>query len=299
MSCWASGRRWMSLLGLPASLIAPPLAVADTTVTADPTAANVSALGSVAAWSRRAADGSYRLVLREGGAIVDAPVRPSPHPFDPDVGTNADGSLAIVYARCAGTGKDSGCDIHRFDFSTRSESRVAAVSAAGSSETAPSYERGVLAFARSGTAKTRGVYFYRPGTRPRRVAEQLASETDLLATQVVFAHRSGGRSYIRAVNRSGLRNRIVARGRLDPSGAGDVVGSPQLTRYYFYWVRVTPQAGTAVVQRSGSRSNRSTAPATADRTLPIVTSLAADRTPVFFASGGIQAIDPLLFFRSG
>lgn len=293
-----SGRRWIGLLGLPAALTAAPLAVADTQVTPDPTAANVSALGSVAAWSRRADDGSYRLVLRENGAIVDAPVRPSPHPFDPDIGTNADGSLAIVYARCTGPGKDSGCDIYRFDFSTRSDSRVA-VSTAGSSETAPSYERGVLAFVRSGTAKTRGVYFNRPGSRPLRVAEQLATETDLHATQVVFAYRKGGRSYIRAVNRAGLRNRIVARGRLDASGAGDVVGSPQLTRYYFYWVRVTPQAATAVVQRSGSRSNRSRAPVTGDRTLPNVTSMSADRTPVLYASVGIQAIAPLLFFRSG
>ena len=293
------GRLWISLVGLPASLLATPLAAADISVTTDPTAANVSALGSVAAWSRRAADGTYRLVLREGGAILDAPIGPSPHPFDPDVGTNGDNSLAIVYARCAGPRKDSGCDIYRFDFSTRTESRFAAVSTADLSETAPSYQRGVLAFVRSGGAKERGVYFYRPGNRPRRVAEQRATETDLHATKVVFAYRSGGRSYIRTVNRAGLENRIVARGRLDPSGAGDVVHSPQVTRYYFIWVRNTPQAGTAIVQRSGKTSNRSRAPATADRTFPNVTSMAADRTPVLYTSGGVQAVAPVPLFRPG
>ena len=84
-------------------------AAADTTVVADPTARNVTAYGTTAAWSRRAADG-YHLVVAQGATVADAPVPVSSKPYDPDLGPTSSNGRAIVYAR--------GGDIYRFDVGT-------------------------------------------------------------------------------------------------------------------------------------------------------------------------------------
>src|SRR4051794_39163312 len=88
------------LSSLAAGALLAPAASADTLLVDDPTAANVTIVGSTAAWSRRADDGTYRLVARDRARVADAPVPPSARPYDPDLGPLAGSTArAIVYAR--------------------------------------------------------------------------------------------------------------------------------------------------------------------------------------------------------
>src|SRR4051794_27970044 len=111
-----------ALMGsLAAGVLLAPAASADTLLVDDPTAANVTMVGSTAAWSRKADDGTYRLVVRDGGRIADAPVPPSSQPYDPDLGPVA-GSTArvVVYAR--------GGDLYRYDVGAAAEQKLTAIS---------------------------------------------------------------------------------------------------------------------------------------------------------------------------
>src|SRR5204863_329617 len=68
-----SMRRLTLILTALITLLPTATASADTLLVADPSAANVTVYGSTAAWSRRADDGTYRLVVRDGGQVADAP----------------------------------------------------------------------------------------------------------------------------------------------------------------------------------------------------------------------------------
>src|SRR4051794_29041283 len=81
---------------LAAGAVMAPAATADTLVVDDATAANVTMAGSTAAWSRRADDGTYRLVVRDGGRVADAPVPPSNQPLDPDLGPLGGSNARVI-----------------------------------------------------------------------------------------------------------------------------------------------------------------------------------------------------------
>ena len=72
----------LTLGALAAAAVGAGPASADTTVATDATAQNVTAYGSTAAWSRRAADG-YHLVISHNGTIADAPVPGPSKAYDP------------------------------------------------------------------------------------------------------------------------------------------------------------------------------------------------------------------------
>src|SRR4051795_10994448 len=82
-----------------AGAVAAPGASADSLLVADPSASNLTVYGATAAWSRKADDGTYRLVGRAGGRPADAPVPPSSRPYAPDLGPTAGNGRVVVYAR--------------------------------------------------------------------------------------------------------------------------------------------------------------------------------------------------------
>ncbi len=111
-----------------AVLAAPVGAAADDIVLERPASAqpaNLATYGDTFAWSERAADGTYRLIVRTGdGAPAAAPARPFTTPVDLDAGPRAGGGApVIVYARCAGT-----CDVYRFDPAAGRETKISAIS---------------------------------------------------------------------------------------------------------------------------------------------------------------------------
>src|SRR3954454_4473862 len=148
------------MASLAAGAVLAPAATADTVVVDDPTAANVTIVGSTAAWSRRADDGTYRLVVRDGGKVADAPVPPGTQPYDPELGPVA-GSAArvVVYAR--------GGDLYRYDVGAAAEQKLTALSSRAT-ERAPSFYKGAIAFSRTNGANP-GWYLYRPGKALRRL----------------------------------------------------------------------------------------------------------------------------------
>ena len=146
------------------ALSCPALGNAATTIATVTGPTTVSAYGDVVAWSsyvprtRR-----FRLTAQIAGRIRTLPVRGRTVPFDVDLGPGAGGRVVAVYSRCrrdpdyalpAGSlpqpnySRGVGCDIYRYDFSTRRESKVAAVSGKASSEYMPSIWRNRIAFAR-------------------------------------------------------------------------------------------------------------------------------------------------------
>src|SRR3954451_12779533 len=167
-----------ALAALAAGALAVP-AGADTTVTADPTAENVTAYGSSAAWSRKGADGMFHLVIRSGGFAADAPVPPKSTPFDPDLGPTSGNGRVVVYSRFVGA--DS--DIYRFTVGTAAEERDP-VSTPEVDEIAPSFFKGAVAFGRK-RGGAPGLYLARPGMRARRIFRTIPAETDLAATRII------------------------------------------------------------------------------------------------------------------
>lgn len=135
-----------------------------------PGAGSLAAYGDVAAWSERAGE-AYRLVALVDGRVRRLPVASRPVPFDVDLGPAEDDRPVAVYSRCkneaAAAGPRAtlthpytsgrGCDLHRYDFDTRRETKVAGASTAQASEMLPSIWRDQIAFAR--------VYERRAGAR--------------------------------------------------------------------------------------------------------------------------------------
>ncbi len=280
------------------ALLATAPASADTVIVADPTVQNVTAYASTAAWSRRAPDGSHRLVVRDGsGVVADAAVEPSSVPFDPDLGPTKGNGRLVVYSRCQTMSTMRGCDVYGYDVGSRSERKIAAVSSARGSEVGPSYFKGVLAFGRIGSGG--GLYVYTPGRSVRRIWSRESDQTDLSATRVVARGRGAGGT-IRVSYRDGSRARNVAagmRGRLTARS----VGSPVLARYRAFWLvsslRFPEYPASSIVEtvsvRSASRrvgrvdrpfAGQVSGFALGSRSVPALTSGAA----------GIALIDPPL-----
>ncbi len=267
-----------ALAAVAACAIAAAPAAADTTVIADPTAQNVTAYGSTAAWSRKAADG-YRLVVSSGGTVADAPVPASTTPYDPDLGPTTTNGRAIVYAR--------GGDLYRYDVGTAAERRLTALSSAAR-EAAPSIFKDTIVFSRT-TGSRRGLYILRPKRKLTRLLRTVAAETDVAATRVIGRFGSGSRSIIRILNMNADDVKIVARAKQDQRMA-----SPTLTRFNGIWLRVGATQST--VEQTGVNAHRGLAVRTSDRPLPgRVTSLASYRIPTLYTNdGGVVRIDPKL-----
>ena len=253
-------------------------ALADSTLVADPTAQNVTAYGSSAAWSRKAADG-YHLVVMHGGAVADAPVPVSAKPYDPDLGPTSSNGRAIVYAR--------GGDLYRYDVGATAERKLSSLSSSAT-ELAPSFFKDTIVFSRS-TGSRKGLYIKRPTRKLTRLFRTVAAETDVAATRVIGRFGTGSKSIIRILNLSADDVKIAARAR-----AGQRVASPTLTRFNGIWLRVGATAST--VEQVGVNAHRGLAVRTGDRPLPgRANSVASTNIPTLYSSEqGVRRIDPKL-----
>jgi hypothetical protein len=275
----------LRLAGVLAGLAVPALgagvAAADTTVAADPTAQNVTTYGSTSAWSRKADDGTYRLVVSQTGQIADAPVPPAAKPYDPDLGPTKANGRTIVYAR--------GGDLFRYDVGGAAEQRLTALSS-DAPEVAPSFFKDAIVFSRTGSSK-QGLYLYRAGRGLKRLFRKPAAESDLAATRVVGRFGAGTHSLIRVLNYGGDDVRIVARAKTEQR-----VASPVLSRFNAYWLRI----GSTVtgVETVGVNAHRGLTVKRADRRLAgQVTSLSITNIPTLYTdAAGVQRIDPKLRF---
>jgi hypothetical protein len=256
-------------------------ALADSAVVADPTAQNVTAYGSTAAWSRRAADG-YHLVVAEGGATADAPVPASSQPYDPDLGPTRANGRAIVYAR--------GGDLYRYDVGAAGERKLTSLSSAAT-EAAPSFFKDTIVFSRTTGPRT-GLYIKRPGRSLTRLFRTVAAETDVAQTRVIGRFGEGTRSIIRILNMNATDVKIVARAK-----TAQRMASPTLTRFNGIWLRVGATRST--VEQVGVNAHRGLHVLTADRALPgHAGSLASYKIPLLYTNdGGVQRIAPKLRFR--
>jgi hypothetical protein len=124
-------------------------------------------------WSRRDARiGRYRLVDRYRGTVRTLPVASSPIPFDADLGRDAAGRPALVYARCPRPGghvlseagglsladRGRGCAIRMLVLGRSSDRAVDVDRPAGASDVLPRLDHGAIAFfrrARPGAIPTR------------------------------------------------------------------------------------------------------------------------------------------------
>ena len=253
-------------------------AVADGTINPDPTAQNVTAYGTTAAWSRKAADG-YHLVVAHGGIVADAPVPASPAPYDPDLGPTKANGRAIVYAR--------GGDLYRYDVGAAAEQKLTQLSSSAT-EIAPSIFKDTIVFSRT-NGKRPGTYVLRPKRKLTRVFRTVALETDVSETRIIGRYGKGSKSIIRIMNMTAEDVKIVARAKAEQR-----LASPTLTRFNGIWLRVGRTSST--VEQVGVNAHRGLAPRIADRTLPgQIGSLASFRIPTLYTNeNGVQRIDPKL-----
>ena len=267
-------------IAIAASALGAAPAIADTTVSPDPTAQNVTAYGTTAAWSRKAADG-YHLVVAQGATIADAPVPASSRPYDPDLGPTKSNGRAIVYAR--------GGDLYRYDVGTAAERKLTSLSSSAT-ETAPSFFKDTIVFSRA-TGARRGLYLKRPGRPLVRLFRTVAAETDVSETRVIGRFGERSRSIIRILNMNATDVKIVARAREEQR-----VTSPTLTRFNGIWLRVGATQST--VEQVGVNAHRGLDVRTADRPLPgHADSLASYAIPLLYTNdGGVQRIVPKLRF---
>jgi hypothetical protein len=228
--------RTLRRAGVLAALAVPALgagvAAADTTVAADPTAQNVTTYGSTSAWSRKAGDGTYHLVVSQAGQVADAPVPASGEPYDPDLGPTKANGRTIVYARDG--------DLYRYDVGAAAEQKLTALSS-DAPEVAPSFFKDAIAFSRTSGPKP-GLYLSRPGRGLKRLFRKPAAETDLAATRVVGrfgerAHRSSACSTTAATTSASWRGRRPSSASparhcraSTPTGCGSAPRSPASRR---------------------------------------------------------------------
>jgi dipeptidyl aminopeptidase/acylaminoacyl peptidase len=286
------------LAALAASLLSSAPAGADTILVADHSARNITSYASTSAWSRRANDGTYRLVVMgPSGVPADAAVRPSSVPFDPDLGPTSSGGRGVVYSRCLAGSTTRSCDVYLYDVGAGTEHKVAAVSGRHTSEIAPSYFKGAVAFTRT----SGGLFVYRPGKGSKQILKSAgAVETDLSATRVIArVNGEGGASEIRVSSTTGRHARF-----LESGAAGEesdlVVTSPILTRYRAFWLRAeipTGQDPMATVSTVSLRSATAKVQFGKRRLDPGADAIAlgpASTPRLYSGSAGISLLDPPL-----
>ncbi len=273
-------RRSAALAALALGTIGAGSAAADTLAVPDPTAQNVTAYGTTAAWSRQAADG-YHLVVATGGTVADAPVPAASKPYDPDLGPTATNGRTIVYARDG--------DLYAYDVGAAAERKLTALSSSAT-EIAPSFFKDRLVFSRT-TGKRPGTYLLRPERNLTRIFKTVALETDVAETRIIGRYGKGAKSIIRILNMDASSVRIVTRAK-----RGQRVASPTLTRFNGIWLRVG--ASQTTVEQVGVNSHRGLDIRTADRPLAgQVGSLASFRIPTMYTNeNGVQRVVPKLKF---
>jgi hypothetical protein len=215
----------------------PAVAGADTVISSDRTAANVSAHHGQLVWARVAGDVRSRLVRQIGGVDKDVPVPPKYGPFDPDTGTSRQGNQVIVYTRCAGL-SGAGCDVWRYNEGTRREQKVPGASSVRCSEFAPSVWIGTVAFARSGPGNCPGLYIVRRG-RLRRLDGRVPSQTDIRGPRVAYLYIPAGnpsRTSVRLRSIYGGQSRRVVSG-FAAAHESYRVTSPVLDGGFVYWLQ--------------------------------------------------------------
>jgi hypothetical protein len=270
--------RGAALAALALGTLGAGSAAADTTINPDPTAQNVTAYGTTAAWSRKTADG-YHLVVALEGIVADAPVPASPTPYDPDLGPTKANGRAIVYARDG--------DLYRYDVGAAAEQKLTALSSSAN-EVAPSIFKDTIAFSRT-NGKRPGTYVLRPKRKLTRVFKTVALETDVAETRIIGRYGKATKSIIRIMNMVADDVKIVARAKTEQR-----VTSPTLTRFNGIWLRVGRTSST--VEQVGVNAHRGLDVLTAGRALPgQVGSLASFRIPTLYTNeAGVQGIDPKL-----
>jgi hypothetical protein len=294
-------RRALLALGLIAALASAAASWArDTALSGDKSATNLSAFDLSVAWTRKDADGVYRLVSYSRAATllsqpVDLPVRPSEKPFDPDVGKSKRGAPLVVYTRCAGvSGKD--CDVYQFD--GKRESKVKGASSSHCSEFAPSVWNGTVAFGRTGPGTCKGLYVKGERGTALRLDKRVPADTDLRRGMVAYLLASSQKSDLRLFTIKQARSRIVVAavtGRRD----GFRISNPTFDGSYVYWLfeDLRRNRFTAGRSRGGPRSVIQWS----DRSLPgSVDSIAVDGRTLYYTNGrGVrEANDPTPIFGS-
>jgi hypothetical protein len=289
-----------------AGLLSSAPASADTVTVADATAQNVTAYASTSAWSRRDADGRYRLVVATASAAPhDAPVRSSSVPFDPDLGPTKTNGRVVIYSRCAEGSATKACDVYEYDVGARVERKVGAVSGRATSEIGPSYFKGTIAFGRTGTRG--GLFVKRPGKATRRIWSKVADQTDLSATKVI-ARGGGPGGVIRYSGLDGLHARNVGEGQRGEE-AESLVASPVLTRYRAFWLAQSGELKqleeglphSAIVETVSVRSAKRVVRFVERPLAPGADAIAvgSHQVPELFSGpAGISRIDPPLVFGS-
>jgi hypothetical protein len=176
------------LPGLAALIVVLVALSAATPSRADFTLAKVARPTPVATWTDRRpvtfmawsefdpTAGGYRLTVRHVhlNQTEPVPIAPRAVPFDVDLGPSRGGTVMATYSRCAREptlqggaavlplwASGRGCDLYQFDFTTGTETKLAA-SSARASEFLPSIWRGRVAFARVYERREgkRGIYPY-------------------------------------------------------------------------------------------------------------------------------------------
>ena len=161
MSLFQRHHPWLPALAALVLFVAPGAARADQTIDTTPRPTGVaSGQGLVAYSSYDPAIHAYRLMIARDGHVERASVRPSPTPFDVDVGPTQSGRAYLVYSRCESrdTPVPKGCDIYAYDPDSHHENRYDA-SSPTESDVHPTYWRGRIAFVR----------YYGSGDDPRPI----------------------------------------------------------------------------------------------------------------------------------
>ena len=136
------------------ALLAPASAAADTTL-ANASASDLTVSGDALFWSRKEGRNRYRLMMLRDQQLTQLPIRPDRFPFFAYAGTDAAGAPVLLYSRCQ-RGKCR--SLYSFALDQGRERRLPVRSRRGCELTAPSIDRGVLAFARFGRCASRGVW---------------------------------------------------------------------------------------------------------------------------------------------
>jgi hypothetical protein len=231
-------------------------------LTAEPTAGEVAAYGGKVVWSRGVDVGfdlEYQLVETTAAGPRDLPVARSREPFQLDLGPGIDGAPVAVYVRCI---EASHCDVHRYDFARRRESRVEGISGPRCSATEPSIWRGRIAFIRQNfftAGCVSGLYVREPTGKVRRLLREppdfkaavyqpklrggwvaYAASGDHSATSEIHVMRIRGRHSRRVTKATGEIALYPLPGPAPPDrplGSGFSVSAPRLLGRFVYWVR--------------------------------------------------------------
>jgi hypothetical protein len=315
---WVMIRQALALLSavaLSAAFALTPAARADTLIqplsgahnlTAAATGTTVAPGGQILrsagwlAWAQPSGGGRWRLGVRSPQGATTTPdipdfgAAPDPSIGSDYLGTTGRTHLFVVYSRCSGTSAIAGCDVYRYDLVAGTEEKVAAISTAAASETAPSVRVGLWSFVRRGSGASHpGVYVHTPNGGTRRLSSVLARETAMSVSRVAYAYNSsnGGGVAIRRLSGDGGVVNATTHQAAVPS-------SLVATRYKYGWLM--PAGDTGVSFRWTSRlSGRATTVTvrSGKRDLPASTNSITtdDRVPdKYLDQAGISTLGPPL-----